>query len=237
MADFRQAPGAGPPPPPPRTWLLLGPKPGDNGQVLALGEALGWPHEIKRFVYRPWELVSNRLLGRTLAGIDQARSSPLAPPWPELVITAGRRNEPVARWLQRRAGGRERLKLVHVGRPWAPLDVFDLIVTTPQYNLPARPNILHNAAPMHRVGAAALAAAAERWSPRLPTLPRPWTTVLLGGHVGPFTFDAARGAKLAGGVSALVAADGGSVLASTSARTPAAAANAFAGGRPARHVR
>ena len=31
------------------------------------------------------------------------------PPWPELVITAGRRNEPVARWIQREAGGRERV--------------------------------------------------------------------------------------------------------------------------------
>lgn len=221
--------------PTPRTWLLLGPKPGDNGQVLALADALGWPCEIKRFAYRPWELLTNRLLGRTLAGIDRARSSPLAPPWPELVITAGRRNEPVARWLQRQAGGRERLKLVHVGRPWAPLEAFDLIVTTPQYALPAGPNVLHNAAPMHRVNAAALAAASERWAPKLATLPRPWTAVLLGGHVGPFTFDASGGARLAVEVSAMVAADGGSILASTSARTPPAVAAAFAHGLPGQH--
>lgn len=213
---------------PPRTWLLLGPKPGDNGQVLALAEALGWPYEIKRFTYRPWELLTNRLLGATLGGIDRARSTPLAPPWPELVITAGRRNEPVARWLQRQAGGRRHLKLVHVGRPWAPLDAFDLIVTTPQYALPTRGNILHNEAPMHRVSAAALAAAAERWRLRLAELPLPWTAVLLGGHVGPHTFDAAKARRLAERVSALAAAEGGSVLASTSARTPADAAASFA---------
>lgn len=220
----------------PRTWLLLGPKPGDNGQVLALAEALGWPSEIKRLAYRPWELLTNRLLGRTLAGVDQARSTPLEPPWPELVITAGRRNEPVARWLQRRAGGRHRLKIVHVGRPWAPPHLFDLIVTTPQYALPERPNILHNEAPMHRVGSAVLASAAERWRPRLDDLPRPWTAVMLGGHVGPYTFTAAKGAQLGLGVSALVAPDGGSVLASTSARTPAEVATAFADNLRARHI-
>ena len=91
---------------PPRTWALLGQKPGDNGQVLALAEALGWPFEIRRMAYRPTELITNRLLGVTLLGIDRGRSDPLEPPWPELVITAGRRNEPVARWIQREAGGR-----------------------------------------------------------------------------------------------------------------------------------
>ena len=114
--DDAAVPGS-PPGMPPRTWVLLGQKPGDNGQVLALAEALGWPFEIKRMVYRPTELLTNRLLGITLLGIDRAASSPLAPPWPELVITAGRRNEPVARWIQRQAGGRQPVKLVHVGRP------------------------------------------------------------------------------------------------------------------------
>ena len=173
----------------PRTWLLLGRKPGDNGQVLALAEALGWPFEVKRLVYRPTELLTNRLLGITLLGIDRRRSSPLEPPWPELVITAGRRNEPVARWIQRQAGGPERCRLVHVGRPWAPLDAFDLIVTTPQYALPQHPRILHTEAPMHRVSPSALADAAARWRPQLADLPEPRIAVMLGGHVGPWTFD------------------------------------------------
>ena len=212
MAD--QAPAL-----PPRTWLLLGPKPGDNGQVLALAEALGWPFEIKRMAYRPWELLTNRLLRVTLLGLDHARSSPLGPPWPELILTAGRRNEPVARWIRTQAGGR--VRLVHVGRPWASLDEFDLIVSTPQYALPERANILRNEAPMHRVSAARLQAEAARVRPRLGDLPRPWTAVLLGGHVGPHSFDAMAAARLADQLNALAGA-GGSLLISTSARTPAA---------------
>ena len=36
----------------PIVWVLTGNKAGDSTQVLALAEALGWPFEIKQFVYR-----------------------------------------------------------------------------------------------------------------------------------------------------------------------------------------
>lgn len=208
----------------PRIWILTGHKAGDNTQVRALAEALGWPAEIKRFYYRPWELLSNRLLGATLAGIDRAASSVLQPPWPDLVITAGRRNEPVARWIRRQA---PQVRLVHVGRPWSPLSVFDLIVTTPQYFLPAAPNVLHNRLPLHGLTDSRLAAAAADWSPRLAHLPGPWTAVMIGGDSGPYVFTADKGARLGRLASELAAADGGALLLTTSARTPAVALDAL----------
>ncbi|MFM7273792.1 MAG: nucleoside-diphosphate sugar epimerase, partial [Gammaproteobacteria bacterium] len=52
---------------PTRVWLLLGHKSGDNNQVLALAERLGWGFEEKRIAYRPWELLASRILGVTLA--------------------------------------------------------------------------------------------------------------------------------------------------------------------------
>lgn len=213
----------------PRVWVLLGRKPGDNGQVLALAEALGWPCEAKRMAYRSTELITNRLLGVTLAGIDAARSSELAPPWPDLVISAGRRNEPVARWIRARAGGPSKVKLVHVGRPWAPLHLFDLIVTTPQYHLPQRPNILHNEAPMHRVDAERLAAETARWAPRVAALPRPYTAVLMGGHVGPYSLDREAAQELGREASRIARDEGGSLLVSTSARTSKAAIAGLSG--------
>ena len=194
--------------------------------MLALAEALGWPFETRRMAYRPTELITNRLLRVTLLGIDRGRSDKLVPPWPELVITAGRRNEPVARWIQREAGGRGACKLVHVGRPWAPIEAFDLIVTTPQYALPRHPRILHTEAPMHRVSPAALGAAAARWRPRLADLPGPRIAVMLGGHVGPWTFDAGKAHELGRQVNAMACELGGSLLISTSARTPPAVVDA-----------
>ena len=120
----------------PRVWVMMGHKAGDNSQILALAEALGWPFEIKRLTYRPTELLTNLLAPLTLLGIVRRSRAPLAPPWPDLIISAGRRNEPPCRWIQARAG--KRVRLVHCGRPWAALENFDLVVTTPQYRLPQR---------------------------------------------------------------------------------------------------
>jgi len=210
---------------PPRVWVLLGEKAGDNQQVLALAEALGWPFASKQIVNRPWELLTNRSAGTTLAGIDRRRSSALQPPWPELVISAGRRNEPVARWLKKRSGGRARL--VHIGRPWAPLAAFDLIVTTPQYFLPTAANIVHNRLPMHRIDRAQVRTEAAALAPQLGGLKPPYTAVLLGGDSGPFVFTPAKGRRLALQVNALIAAVGGSVLVTDSRRTPPGASAAF----------
>src|SRR5689334_21611199 len=86
----------------PRIWLLSGFRAGDNTQLRVLAETLGWPFETKRLAYRRFELLPNLLLGSTLVGLDRARSDALEPPFPDLVISAGRRNEPVARWIRDR---------------------------------------------------------------------------------------------------------------------------------------
>jgi hypothetical protein len=210
---------------PAKVWCLLGRKAGDNTQVLALAETLGWPFEEKRIFARSWELLPHLLLGPTLMGIDRQASSPLAPPWPDLVISAGRRNEPVARWIRRQASGG--VRLVHVGRPWAQPDCYDLVVSTPQYFLEPAPNVLVNPLPMHRFTRAGVDAAAERMTPALGALPRPYTTVLIGGDSGPFVFTPDKARGLARGVNRLVAETGGSALVSGSPRTPRAVAEAF----------
>lgn len=205
---------------------MLGGKAGDNTQITALAEALGWPYETKRVVYRRTELLTNLLAGPTIAGLVKEGSDPLAPPWPELVISAGRRNEPLVRWIQEQAG-RDRVRLVHVGRPWALHECFDLIVTTPQYRLPRKPHILHNELPLQRVNPERLAREARAWRARLADLPEPHFAVLLGGHAGPYNFDRENGALLGWHASRMAAAKGGSLLVTTSARTPEAAMAAF----------
>jgi len=216
-----------PPQSAPRTWCLLGRKAGDNAQVTALADALGWPWEPRRIAARAWELLPHLALRVTLAGIDRGASSPLAPPWPDLVLTAGRRNEPVARWIRRQAGGATRL--VHVGRPWAPLDSWDLVVTTPQYFLPAAPNIRHNTLPLCDLRPEALEAAGEALAPQLATLPRPWIAVLVGGDSGKYVYTAAKGRRLGALAQRLAAGNGGSLLVTGSPRTPPAVLDALAG--------
>jgi mitochondrial fission protein ELM1 len=175
-------------------WALLGEREGDNAQVRTLAEALGWPVETRRLRYNRRYRWWNLLLGASLLSLDRRRSDALAPPWPDLVIAAGRRSAPVARWIRKQSGGRARL--VHLGRPWAPLRCFDLVVTTPQYGLPARRNVLHNTLPLTRLDPARLAAARERWAPRLAALPRPLVALLAGGDSPPYVLDPDTAARL-----------------------------------------
>ena len=213
---------------PPRVWLLTGHRTGDNAQVLALGETLGWPFEVKRFFYVPYERLVNLPGASSLVGVVQGRSSRLEPPWPQLIISAGRRNEPVARWIRKQAGGD--VRLVHIGRPWAAVESWDLVVTTPQYRVPRLPNVLHNETPLHRITPQRLAQAAAEWGPRVAHLARPYVVALVGGPSGPYPFDADSGARLAAEASALASQLGGSLLVTTSARTPVAAIEALLSG-------
>jgi mitochondrial fission protein ELM1 len=208
-------------------WCLLGKKAGDNTQVRALADELGYGYQEKQIQAKPWELLTH--LGRepTLAGIDREASTAIAPPWPDLVISAGRRNEQVAQWIRNQSGGNT--VLVHMGRPWVPLDCWDLVVTTPQYFLPQQDNILYNSLPLHRLGGEELLAAGEEFQPLFEGLPRPWIAVLVGGDSGRFVLTTAKAERLARLASQLADACGGSVLFSDSPRTPVAAGDALQG--------
>lgn len=212
-----------------RIWVLAGDKPGDDAQSFSLAAALGWPAEVKRLQYLP---TPRRSLADRLAGarvdrfpLDRERSDPLAPPWPDLVIGCGRRSVGVA-WDIRHAAG-PTTRLVQLGRPRADLDGFDLVITTPQYRLPDRPNVLHLSLPLHRPDHEAWARAGAEWAPRFERLPRPWFALLIGGSAKPFVFDAAAARRLADQANALARAEGGALLVSTSRRTPEDAARAL----------
>jgi mitochondrial fission protein ELM1 len=199
---------------------------GEKTQLRALAEALGWPYEIKTLRYRRYEMRTNLLRGSDLRGIQVAESDALVPPWPDLVLSMGMRNEPVARWIRDQSGGRARL--VFLGRLWADPEQFDLVITTPQYRVPDRPNVLRNALPLHPLTPETLARAAARHAPALAHLPRPWLTVNIGGTSGPYALGRRAAARLVRDTLALAKRRGGSILVSSSARTPAAAIDAFA---------
>ncbi len=210
----------------PVIWLIDAYRAGERGQVRALSEALatalGWPCRRIELEYRH-HVVLPHVLGRSsVSGLTPAARELLAPPWPDLVITCGVRNEPVCRWIREQSGGHTRY--LHLGRPWGPLDSFDLVVTTPQYRVPQRSNVVNNSLTLHGLDQARLASAAERWEPVFRELPRPLIAVNVGGDSGPFTFGPKAAQRLARDASALAREHGGSLLVSTSSRTNSAAA-------------
>jgi len=217
----------------PLVWVISGYRAGEQTQMTALAEALGWPFRVKALKHRPWDFAHGLLRLSSLAGIDRRTSDVLQPPWPDLVITAGMRNEPIARWVRERAGSG--CVLVNVGRPWAGFDCFDLVVTTPQYRLPDRPNILQNVGTMHLVNESTLSAARDRWKPRFEDLPSPRIGVLVGGNSGPYTFGPRAAGRLAAQASRMAKDTGGSLLVTTSARTATSATDVLASGLDCPH--
>jgi len=206
----------------PVVWLIDAYRAGERAQLRALAEALGWSFEIKQLSYRKFEFLTNIFRGSDLRGIRLNESSPLQAPWPDLLISAGMRNEPVCRWIRDQSCGKSRI--VHLGRLWADPARFDLVITTPQYRLPRRDNVLKNSLTLHQVSEQRLQDAAGEWQQRLAHLPAPRTAVIVGGNSGPFTFGPKAAARLAQQANALAQRDGGSLMVSTSSRTSVAAA-------------
>ncbi len=205
----------------PHVWVIAGYRAGENTQLIALVEALGLPYEVKRLSYRRLEFRTNIFRGSDLRGIRRAASDPLQAPWPALLLAAGMRNEPVGRWIRDQSGGQT--KIAHVGRPWADPARFDLVITTPQYRLPQRPNVLQNVMTLHRVNATNMAVAASQWQAQFANLPRPYIAVIVGGNSGPYTFGVRAAARLAQQARQFAQVRGGSLLLTSSARTAPAA--------------
>ena len=214
----------------PRTWLILGDKTGDNAQVRIVADALGWPYEVKKLVFRQPYVAGKPRFRTSLYHVDQTRSAPLAPPWPDLILTVGRRPSMAALWVKERT--QDRAKLVVVGRPKRRLDRFDLVIAPPQFQLPRSGNVLRLDLPLMRVDEAAIAAAGEAWRGRLADLPRPLTAVLVGGPTKPYRFDQGVARRLIEQARRAAEAERGSLYVTTSRRTPATVVEALAAELP-----
>ncbi|MCR0981098.1 mitochondrial fission ELM1 family protein [Roseomonas populi] len=207
----------------PRILALLGPRTGDNNQVLALAEAVaaasGGAVDVVRLQHNPLRLLPTALLGAGLASLRRASRAQLVPPWPDLVIAVGRRGVPAARWVRSRSGGSTRI--VGIGRPRCDPALLDLVVTTPQYGVPPGRTVLEQPISLTRQTAARLAEAAARWREDFAQFPGPRHALLLGGPSWPWRLDAREVERACHALLALAEREGGSVLAIASRRTPA----------------
>lgn len=196
-------------------WVLADDRAGNVAQCLGVAEALDWPFTVKTIRYDRWGRLPNVVRGSSLLGVAAESRAALRAPWPHLVLAAGRRTAPVARWIKRQSGAR----LVQIMDPGpGGRGDFDLIAVPAHDGTGlVADNILSITGAPHRVTPAKLAQAAELWRPRFAHLPRPWVGVIVGGTTRQRVFTDAMAGDLGRRTAALAA--GGSLLVTTSRRT------------------
>ena len=200
---------------PESVWVLTDGRPGHISQTLGLAEALA-PHPVvKRLALRtPYRQLSP-FLGWAGGKALTADSAPIAPPWPDLIVTSGRSAIPVAFGIKRANGGRT--KLVNVQDPGYFRGRFDLIVV-PEHDDLTGPNVMTTAGALGRVTRERLSEAAMRFLPSLSHLPDPRVAVLIGGANAVFTTGPEVAARIGRDLASL-AKSGAGLMVTFSRRT------------------
>src|SRR5262245_12289431 len=141
---------------PPRVWVFEDGAAAEAAVARAVVERLGWPYEIRR-------------------------EGDLAPPWPDLVLTNGRRGADAARGVRARTGGRTRVGLLGEEEGARAQD-FDLAATPISAGFTPHPRRFETLGPLvPPVEPDRRASAVAAWRPRFDSEPAPRLVVLAAG--------------------------------------------------------
>lgn len=197
-------------------WTLSDGHAGNARQAAALAAALGLDgvRDVILAPRAPWRWLAPRRMPGSTHAFGAAFARGLASP-PALAIGCGRQAALATRLL-RTAGSR----VVQVLDPRLDPAHWDLVVA-PEHDRLAGPNIISMLGSLHPVDDAWLAGARADFD-LFAQLPAPRTTLLVGGPTAQARYDDAAFARDLGALAARLRAEGGSLLATTSRRTPAA---------------
>jgi len=208
------------PPPELTIWAVSDGRAGIEAQALGLAEAvarrrpaqivvkrIGWKAGLGRL---PWWL--NPFPQLTLTA-----NRPVAPPWPDIWIAAGRATLPLSLRMSRWSRGQT--LVVQTQDPRTSTGAFDLVVP-PAHDELAGPNVFPIAGAPNRLTPERMAGDAARFQGMIEPLPHPRVAVIVGGASRAFDLSAERAAEMGREIAAAVSSAGGSVMVSFTRRTP-----------------
>ena len=170
---------------PPSVWVLTDGKIGDDVQCLAIARALN-PSFEKRVVcpdpiiaaMAPWGPVGSK-------DLPEKAGSPIAPPFPDIVVCSGRRAMPYARLVRKRS--RQKTKIVVLKDPRMGRDLADVIWAPTHDKLDAANAFSTLTSPNELIEK--MDRARCDLHPAVAELPRPMLGVILGGVSGSVKYD------------------------------------------------
>lgn len=174
----------------------------------------------KKVVYNRLAKLPNFIKGASRLGLNKAASDELKAPFPDLVISGTRRTASLARWIKKQSQGKTKIvQMLHPGPLSGLKDFAAIFVPEHDKSKQQSPNIVYTVGSPTRTTEKALEEARTKWEEIFADLPKPWTTVIVGGAVRgvPFSLENAR--AFANSVLKLKQEIGGSILITDSWRT------------------
>lgn len=193
-----------------RCWIITEGMAGTENQCLGVAEALGVQPDVRRIKLRqPWRALSPYL------GFEQAFvfEPKLEAPWPDLLITSGRKSVAASRYIKKSSGGKT--FTVHIQDPRISAAGFDMLAVAEHD--PARgENVFTTRAAPNRITDINLELARSRFQ-GFEKIRRSRVAVLIGGTSKAYTITPAIMRALAENLKALP----GGLMITTSRRTGA----------------
>jgi len=197
-------------------WTITDEYPGMQSQVKGLSEAIGLPTVHKTCKRRwPWGWLSLSY-GNPLTQLTTG-SDPLSAPWPDLVISCGRRSAPLALAIKKQNGGKT--FCVHIQNPILNLKDFDLIVC-PEHDKLKGSNVISTKGAIHKITPEKIEEGIRSHAFLFEDLPRPYSVVLLGGSTNRYKMPLEALDDLIKNIILIRDRTQGSILITPSFRTP-----------------
>ncbi len=196
-------------------WVLTEGHAGMEGQCVGLAEKLGFNPIIRRVSIKPlWKYLPARFWPNPVSMASP--ETPLMPPWPDILISCGRRSAAAAAQIKRL---NPQTLAIHIQVPPLPAKSYDTVIV-PEHDALRGPNVLVMRGSLHKLTEEKLLTAKKQFAPAFAQYSSPRIGVLVGGSTKRQKFSAKLAQDLAQKLKTAGASiQGASILLTPSRRT------------------